>query len=89
MDSNSEESDSDLSDVGEVDSDLEREKQVKYDRAVYREDAAALKKLSKKMAPGQKRKQGPNDGLKLEFVHGFVSLLTFSLCAVNSTGVFR
>ncbi|KAL5008221.1 hypothetical protein ScPMuIL_013802 [Solemya velum] len=71
VDSNSEESDSDLSDVGEVDSDLEREKQVKYDRAVYREDAAALKKLSKKMAPGQKRKQGPNDGLKLEFVHGY------------------
>ena len=38
MDSNSEDSDSDMSDAPELDSDLENEKQVRYDRNVYRED---------------------------------------------------
>nr|KAG5687806.1 hypothetical protein BaRGS_005436 [Batillaria attramentaria] len=72
VDSNSEDSDSDLSDVGEVDSDVEREKQVKYGRHVYREDAAQIKKFRKQeMKPGEKRALGPNDGLKLEHVHGY------------------
>ena len=38
LDSNSEDSDSDMSDAPELDSDLENEKQVRYDRNVYRED---------------------------------------------------
>lgn len=71
MDSNSEASDSDLSDVGEVDSDLEQEKQVRYDRAVYKEDAKALRKMMKEeLGGGQKRTKGPNAGLKLEYIHG-------------------
>ena len=37
MDSDSEDSDSDLS-GGEIDSDIEKEKQISYDRTLYRED---------------------------------------------------
>ena len=71
VDSNSEESDSDLSDVGGLDSDLEQEQQVSYKRAVYREDTVKMKKLMKEeMEPGQKRKMAPSSNLKLEFVHG-------------------
>ena len=71
MDSNSEDSDSDLSDVGEVDSDLENEKQKCYDRAVYREDMVALKaQMKTQLAPGEKRKAAPSEGLTLQFVHG-------------------
>lgn len=71
VDSNSEDSDSDLSDVGEVDSDVEREKQVRYERHLYREDAAQIKKFrQQEMRPGEKRNLGPDDGLKLEHVHG-------------------
>ena len=71
MDSNSEESDSDLSDVGEVDSDVAAEQQQSYERAVYREDMSSLKQQRKaEMAPGQKRAHAPDEGLKLEFVHG-------------------
>ncbi len=71
MDSNSEDSDSDMSDVGEVDSDIEAENQKTYDRAVYKEDMAVLKKKIKAdMSPGQKRMKAPNEGLKLNFVHG-------------------
>ena len=70
-DSNSEDSDSDMSDVGELDSDLENEKQARYDRNVYREDMKVLKKqMRADLAPGQKRNKAPDHGLKLEFVHG-------------------
>lgn len=37
LDSDSEDSDSDLSE-GEIDSDIEKEKQISYDRTLYRED---------------------------------------------------
>lgn len=37
LDSDSEDSDSDLSGV-EIDSDIEKEKQISYDRTLYRED---------------------------------------------------
>ena len=68
MDSNSEDSDSDMSDVGELDSDLENEKHLRYDRSVYREDMKILKREMKAdMAPGQKRNKAPDRGLKLEF----------------------
>ncbi|GFN97686.1 echinoderm microtubule-associated protein-like 6 [Plakobranchus ocellatus] len=72
VDSNSEDSDSDLSDVGDVDSDVEREKQVGYDRALYKEDMSRQKKLLRSsMQPGAKRKNGPADSLKLEYVNGY------------------
>ncbi|XP_041352370.1 echinoderm microtubule-associated protein-like 6 isoform X2 [Gigantopelta aegis] len=72
VDSNSEDSDSDMSDIGELDSDLEREKQVRYDRVLYKEDTANFKKLMRQdMKPGVKRKRGPTNSLKLEYVHGY------------------
>ena len=47
------------------------EKQLRYDRNVYREDIKILKKeMRADMAPGQKRNKAPDQGLKLEFVHG-------------------
>lgn len=71
VDSNSEESDSDLSDVGSIDSDVEREKQVGYDRAIYKEDIASHKKLLKaNFQGGAKRQQGPAESLSLEYVLG-------------------
>ena len=71
VDSNSEDSDSDASDVGEVDSDIEMEKQQNYSRSVYKEDMVALRKQMKSnMAPGEKRSKAPNQGLVLQFVHG-------------------
>lgn len=73
VDSNSEDSDSDLSDVPEVDSDLEREKQKSYSRAVYKEDELILQKKVKadlNDCPRVKRKDAPQEGLQLFFVHG-------------------
>ena len=80
MDSNSEDSDSDMSDVPEVDSDLEAEKQMTYERAVYKEDMAVIKQQRKlEMAPGEKRARAPDEGLKLEFVHGYVVFFSHGL----------
>jgi hypothetical protein len=60
-----------MSDVNEVDSDIEAEKQKSYDRAVYKEDMAVLKKAVKQdLADGAKRNKAPSQGLKLQFVHG-------------------
>lgn len=60
-----------MSDVGEVDSDLENEKQKSYERAVYKDDVAVLKSQMKaQLQPGEKRMAAPSEGLKLEFVHG-------------------
>ncbi|KAM6956797.1 echinoderm microtubule-associated protein-like 6 [Aplochiton taeniatus] len=73
-DSNSEESDSDLSDVPELDSDIEQETQISYDRQVYKEDLPQLRQQSreKKLQVGSlKRQQGPDEGLSLQFVHGY------------------
>uniref|UniRef100_A0A4W4FP77 HELP domain-containing protein n=1 Tax=Electrophorus electricus TaxID=8005 RepID=A0A4W4FP77_ELEEL len=73
-DSNSEESDSDLSDVPELDSDIEQETQINYDRQVYKEDLPQLKQQSReKMLPpaSLKRQAAPDVGLHLHFVHGF------------------
>ncbi len=71
VDSNSEESDSDLSDVAELDSDIEKEKEIDYDRPVYKEDLSRLKRLKKTENSGQKRQQAPSEGIKLEFIHGY------------------
>ncbi|XP_047191015.1 echinoderm microtubule-associated protein-like 6 isoform X1 [Scophthalmus maximus] len=73
-DSNSEESDSDVSDVPELDSDIEQETQIHYDRQVYKEDLPQLQQQSreKKQQVGSlKRQQGPDQSLRLQFVHGY------------------
>ena len=78
VDSNSEESDSDLSDVGVVDSDVEKETQVSYGRTIYKEDLANKGNLLKSsLPPGAKRKTGPSDSLKLEYIHGLVFFVIF------------
>ncbi|KAL3875087.1 hypothetical protein ACJMK2_038022 [Sinanodonta woodiana] len=72
VDSNSEESDSDVSDIGELDSDLEQEKQVNYQRLVDKEDTKTLAHLVKEEMPaGQKRKAAPIDSLKLDYIFGY------------------
>ncbi|XP_067091821.1 echinoderm microtubule-associated protein-like 6 [Osmerus mordax] len=73
-DSNSEESDSDMSDVPELDSDIEQETQINYDRQVYKEDLPQLRQQGreKKLQVGSlKRQRGPDEGLRLQFVHGY------------------
>ncbi|MBZ3880418.1 Echinoderm microtubule-associated protein-like 6, partial [Sciurus carolinensis] len=73
-DSYSEESDSDLSDVPELDSDIEQETQINYDRQVYKEDLPQLKQQSKEKnhaVPFLKREKAPEDSLKLQFIHGY------------------
>lgn len=73
IDSNSEGSDSDLSDVAELDSDVENEKQVSYIRELDNADLKLLKKeIKSELGAGEKRKQAPSDSLKLQFVHGCV-----------------
>ncbi|XP_028827800.1 echinoderm microtubule-associated protein-like 6 isoform X1 [Denticeps clupeoides] len=67
-DSNSGESDSDLSDVPELDSDIEQEAQMNYDRQVYKED---LPQLRKKLVGSLKRQKAPDEGLRLQFIHGY------------------
>lgn len=94
-DSNSGESDSDVSDVPELDSDIEQEAQTSYERQVrgwcwnqpvslstclsilpppcrshpqvYKED---LPQLRKKLVGSLKRQKAPEEGLRLQFVHG-------------------
>ncbi|XP_035982199.1 echinoderm microtubule-associated protein-like 6 isoform X1 [Fundulus heteroclitus] len=73
-DSNSEESDSDVSDVPELDSDIEQETQINYERQVYKEDLHQLQQQSreKKQQVGSlKRQRAPDQGLRLQFVHGY------------------
>ncbi|CAF3456731.1 unnamed protein product [Rotaria socialis] len=71
LDSDSEDSDSDLSGA-EIDSDIEKEKQISYDRTLYREDYQKLKKNKKeKLPPGEKRKKQPDDGLILHYAFGY------------------
>ncbi|MED6272218.1 Echinoderm microtubule-associated protein-like 6 [Characodon lateralis] len=67
-DSNSGESDSDVSDVAELDSDIEQEAQTNYERQVYKED---LPQLKKKLIGSLKRQKAPEEGLRLQFVHGY------------------
>ncbi|CAF3520544.1 unnamed protein product [Rotaria sp. Silwood1] len=71
LDSDSEDSDSDLSGA-EVDSDIEKEKQISYDRKLYREDYQKIKKAMKEqLPPGEKRKKQPDEGLTLEYAFGY------------------
>ncbi|XP_029642851.1 echinoderm microtubule-associated protein-like 6 [Octopus sinensis] len=74
LESNSEDSDSELSDVAALDSDLEAEKQVTYTRKVYQEDLTTLRRMSRnELKTVDKRQNGPDRGLKLEYVHGYRS----------------
>lgn len=75
IDSNSEGSDSDMSDVAELDSDVEAEKQISYTRELDEKDMKLLKKQIKtELGAGEKRKQAPSNSLKLQFVHGYVRM---------------
>ncbi|OCT79280.1 hypothetical protein XELAEV_18026090mg [Xenopus laevis] len=74
IDSCSDDSDSDLSDVPELDSDIEQETQINYDRQVYKEDLPQLKQQNKEKQqslPSLKREKAPDESLKLKFVHGY------------------
>ncbi|XP_070984031.1 echinoderm microtubule-associated protein-like 5 [Oncorhynchus clarkii lewisi] len=73
-DSNSEESDSDQSDVPEMDSEIEQETHLTYRRQIYKEDLPQLKELSKekhRAVAMKKRERAPGSGLKLHFIHGY------------------
>jgi len=86
VDSDSEESDSDVSDVGSIDSDLENEQEKLYERAIYREDLPELRKKLKEKADKEqaakgvsasraaaasgKKQSAPEGSLKMHFVHG-------------------
>ncbi|XP_074248945.1 echinoderm microtubule-associated protein-like 5 isoform X5 [Saimiri boliviensis] len=73
-DSNSDESDSDLSDVPELDSEIEQETQLTYRRQVYKEDLPQLKEQCKekqKSATSKRRERAPGNSIRLHFVHGY------------------
>ncbi|XP_036006433.1 echinoderm microtubule-associated protein-like 5 isoform X1 [Fundulus heteroclitus] len=73
-DSNSEESDSDQSDVPEMDSEIEQETQLTYRRQVYKEDLPQLKEQCKekhRATAMKKRERAPGNGIKLHFIHGY------------------
>ena len=92
-DSANEESDSDLSDIPEADSDVEQEQQIKYDRAVYKEDLATLEaKMSRTKKDEttqearkqtEKRHRAPPKSLQLEFVHGYDVSVVAALCLIS------
>lgn len=74
LDTNSEDSDSDLS-GREVDSDMEHEKEITYDRKIYKDDLITLKPIIKreiKEAQAHvKRQARPDISLGIEFVFGY------------------
>ncbi|XP_041941967.1 echinoderm microtubule-associated protein-like 5 [Alosa sapidissima] len=73
-DSNSEESDSDQSDVPEMDSEIEQETQLTYRRQVYKEDVPQLKEQCREKHRAialKKRERAPSSGLRLHFIHGY------------------
>uniref|UniRef100_A0A671RXC3 Echinoderm microtubule-associated protein-like 5 n=1 Tax=Sinocyclocheilus anshuiensis TaxID=1608454 RepID=A0A671RXC3_9TELE len=74
VDSHSEESDSDQSDVPEMDSEIEQETQLTYRRRVYKEDLPQLKEQCKEKHRAmamKKRERAPASGLRLHFIHGY------------------
>lgn len=85
-DSDSEETDSDISDVGSVDSDLANEQELTYKRAIYREDLPELRKKLKektnveqagtglsanRAAAAGKKQAAPECSITMQFVHGW------------------
>ncbi|XP_012868821.1 PREDICTED: echinoderm microtubule-associated protein-like 5 [Dipodomys ordii] len=72
--SNSDESDSDLSDVPELDSEIEQETQLTYHRQVYKEDLPQLKEQYKEKqnsVTSKRRDQAPGNSIRLHFIHGY------------------
>ncbi|KAI3380118.1 hypothetical protein SNEBB_001204 [Seison nebaliae] len=56
----------------DLDSEIENEKQKSYERSVYKEDLKLLrKKIRDDMKPGEKRAPPPNEGIEIEYVHGY------------------
>ncbi|XP_032883277.1 echinoderm microtubule-associated protein-like 5 isoform X3 [Amblyraja radiata] len=73
-DSNSDLSDSDQSDVPELDSEIEQEIQISYHRQIYKEDLPQLKekcKEKRQAATAKKREKAPDSSLRLHFIHGY------------------
>lgn len=69
VDSNSEDSDSSLSDVAELDSEIEKEREANYDRVLDKKD---LRKIQKLPHGSRKRDAAPSDtSLSLQFVFGY------------------
>ncbi|KAJ7427997.1 hypothetical protein BTVI_01464 [Pitangus sulphuratus] len=90
VDSNSDESDSDQSDVPELDSEIEQETQITYRRQVYKEDLPQLKeqcKEKRKSAASKRRERAPGNSIRLHFVHGYANedslKYTSRLCFVD------
>eukprot|EP00111_Clytia_hemisphaerica_P009365 TCONS_00027488-protein len=76
LDSNDEASDSDLSDVDPLDSDIEGEVSKDYQRDIYKEDMPKLKQKLKTMGDKENgtkkaRPDAPKNGVKLSFVFGY------------------
>ncbi|XP_058847791.1 echinoderm microtubule-associated protein-like 5 isoform X4 [Acipenser ruthenus] len=72
--SHSEESDSDQSDVPEMDSEIEQETQLTYRRQVYKEDLPQLKEQCKekqRASATKKRVSPPSSSVRLHFIHGY------------------
>uniref|UniRef100_A0A8C4SLW8 EMAP like 5 n=1 Tax=Erpetoichthys calabaricus TaxID=27687 RepID=A0A8C4SLW8_ERPCA len=72
--SNSEESDSDQSDVPEMDSEIEQETQLSYRRQVYKDDLPQLKEQCKekhRASTTKKREKAPGNSIRLHFIHGY------------------
>lgn len=76
LDSDSEESDSEMSGK-EIDSDIENEKQITYDRDIYKDDLIALKpKVKEEIKKAEtelhfKRQNRPDVSLNIDFVFGY------------------
>jgi len=74
LDTNSEDSDSEMSGK-EIDSDIEKEKEISYDRKFYKEDLVTLKPILKeeikKAEALVKRQTRPEVSLGIEFVFGY------------------
>ncbi|XP_048456030.1 echinoderm microtubule-associated protein-like 5 [Rhincodon typus] len=74
VDSSSDQSDSDQSDVPELDSEIEQELQINYHRQIYKEDLPQLKekcKEKRQAATSKKREKPPDSSVRLHFVHGY------------------
>ncbi|KAI8515105.1 Echinoderm microtubule-associated protein-like 5, partial [Branchiostoma belcheri] len=67
--SDEEDADSDVSDA-DLDSDVEQEAEVTYDRHVSKDDVKKRKKSFKYMTSGVDRNKPPFESLQLKFVHG-------------------
>ncbi|XP_066266402.1 echinoderm microtubule-associated protein-like 6 [Branchiostoma lanceolatum] len=70
LSSDEEQEDSDVSDA-DLDSDVEQEAEVTYDRHVAKDDVKKRKKSFKYLTSGVDRNKPPYESLQLKFVHGY------------------